>query len=62
VQVMGSVGNTLGELYEAVRWVGEGRIRTVVDRCLRLDQFQDGIDALAAGDLLGCAVLLPDGG
>jgi len=62
VQVMGSVGNTLGELYEAVRWVGEGRIRTVVDRCLRLDQFQDGLDALAAGDLRGRAVLLPDGG
>jgi len=61
-RVMGSVGNTLAELYEAVRLVGEGRIRTVVDCCLDLDRFQEGIDALAAGELVGRAVLRPPGG
>ena len=57
--VMGSVGNTLDELYEAVRLVGEGKIKTVVDRCVRLDRFQEGIDALASGQLIGRAVLTP---
>ncbi len=57
--VMGSVGNTLDELHQAVRWVGEGKIKTVVDRCLSLGLFQEGIDALRNGDLVGRAVLLP---
>lgn len=57
--VAGSVGNTLDELYEAVRWVSEGKIRTVVDRTLSLEQFQEGIDALAAGTLIGRVVLTP---
>lgn len=58
-RVMGSVGNTLDELYEAVRWVSEGKIRTVVDRTLSLERFQEGIDALAAGKLIGRVVLTP---
>ncbi len=57
-RVMGSVGNTLDELHQAVRWVGEGKIRTVIDRCLSLERFQQGIDALADGELVGRAVLL----
>ncbi len=56
-RVMGSVGNTLDELHQAVRLVGEGKIRTVIDRCLSLERFQEGIDALAAGELVGRAVL-----
>ncbi len=57
--VMGSVGNTLDELHEAVRWVGEGKIRTVVDRTLSLEQFQEGIDMLSAGKPIGRVVLMP---
>lgn len=58
-RVMGSVGNTLDELYEAVRWVSQGKIRTVVDRTLGLEGFQEGIDALAAGRPIGRVVLTP---
>ena len=58
-RVLGSVGATLGDLYEAVDLVARGVVRTVVDRTLPLDQFQVGLDALARGDLVGRAVLVP---
>jgi len=57
--VMGSVGNTLGELVRAVELVASGRVQTVVDRTLPLERFQEGIDALARGELIGRAVLTP---
>jgi propanol-preferring alcohol dehydrogenase len=57
--VTGSVGNTLGELIRAVDLVARGRIQTVVDRVLPLGEFQKGLDALAAGQLIGRAVLKP---
>jgi propanol-preferring alcohol dehydrogenase len=57
--VMGSVGNTLGELGRAVELVASGRIQTVVDRVLPLARFQEGIDALAKGELVGRVVLTP---
>jgi len=57
--VMGSVGNTLGELVKAVDLVASGTVRTVVDRVLPLDRFQEGIDALAKGELIGRVVLRP---
>lgn len=57
--VTGSVGNTLGELVRAVELVAEGKIGTVVDRTLPLGEFQQGIDALAKGQLIGRAVLKP---
>jgi propanol-preferring alcohol dehydrogenase len=57
--VTGSVGNTLGELVRAVDLVGRGKIQTVVDRVIPLGEFQKGIDALAAGQLIGRAVLKP---
>lgn len=58
-RVTGSVGNTLEELYEAVRLVGEGKIKTVVDRVLSLGRFQEGIDSLAAGEPVGRIILRP---
>ncbi len=58
-RVMGSVGNTLQELYQAVDLVARGRIETVVDRTLPLERFQAGFDALARGELVGRAVLVP---
>lgn len=57
--VMGSVGNTLDELYQAVDLVRSGKIRTVVDRTLPLSDFQSGFDALEKGELVGRAVLKP---
>jgi propanol-preferring alcohol dehydrogenase len=57
--VTASVGNTLAELREAVDLVATGRVRTVVDRVLPLERFQEGIDALAASHLVGRVVLAP---
>jgi propanol-preferring alcohol dehydrogenase len=57
--VMGSVGNTLAELQQGVDLVARGIVRTVLDRVLPLERFQEGIDALAAGDVIGRVVLEP---
>jgi propanol-preferring alcohol dehydrogenase len=57
--VTGSVGCTLAELRRSVDLVADGRVRTVVDRTLPLERFQEGLDALAAGALVGRAVLSP---
>lgn len=57
--VMGAVGNTLGELVRAVDLVASGRVQTVVDRVLPLEEFQRGVDALARGELIGRVVLKP---
>jgi propanol-preferring alcohol dehydrogenase len=57
--VTASVGNTLAELKLAVDLVAAGRVRTVVDRTLPLERFQEAVDALGAGRLVGRAVLLP---
>ena len=57
--VMGSVGNTLAELVQAVDLVARGRVQTVVDRVLPLAEFQKGVDALARGELIGRVVLKP---
>jgi alcohol dehydrogenase, propanol-preferring len=58
-KVMGAVGATLNELYEAVDLVERGVVRPVVDRTLPLEQFESGIDALERGELVGRAVLVP---
>jgi alcohol dehydrogenase, propanol-preferring len=58
-KVMGSVGNTLSELYEGVQLVGDGKIKTVIDRVLRLDQFQEGINALKNNEPVGRVILTP---
>ncbi len=57
--VMGSVGNTLAELKQAVALVSRGTVTTVVDRTLPLDEFQKGIDALTRSEPVGRVVLLP---
>ena len=58
-QVLGSVGNTLAELEEAVRLVAEGKVRTVVDRVLPLESYAAGLDALRQGSVVGRVVLAP---
>ena len=59
-KVMGAVGATLNDLYEAVDLVERGVVRTVVDRTLPLEQFESGLSALERGELVGRAVLVPD--
>lgn len=58
-RVLGSVGATLGDLYDAVDLVARGVVRTVVDRTLPLGEFQTALDALEGGELVGRAVLVP---
>ena len=58
-KVMGAVGATLNDLYEAVDLVERGVVRTVVDRTLLLEQFESGLSALERGELVGRAVLVP---
>jgi alcohol dehydrogenase, propanol-preferring len=60
-RVMGVVGATLQDLYDAVDLVARGVVRTIVDRTLPLARFQEGMDAMARGELVGKAVLLPAG-
>jgi len=55
------VGATLQDLYEAVDLVARGVVRTVVDRTLPIERFQEGLDAMERGELVGKAVLLPAG-
>lgn len=57
--VTASVGNTLAELEEAVRLVAEGRVRTLVDRVLPLEEWGAGLDALRQGNVVGRIVLRP---
>jgi propanol-preferring alcohol dehydrogenase len=57
--VTASVGNTLAELKQAVELVAAGRVKTVVDRTLPLEKFEEGFTALRDGRLIGRAVLLP---
>jgi propanol-preferring alcohol dehydrogenase len=60
-KVLGSVGATLQELYQAVDLVARGVVKTVVDRTLKLDDFEAGLTALERGELVGRAVLKPNG-
>ena len=57
--VVGSVGATLEDLKEAVKYVGEGKIRTVVDSTIPLNQFQEGLDKIQRCDCVGKIVCLP---
>lgn len=58
-QVMGSVGNTLAELEEAVRMVADGQVRTVVDRVVPLEEYATALEALRQGHVMGRMVLEP---
>lgn len=56
---VGSVGNTLDELNEALQLVASGQVKTEVDRVLPLEEFQAGIEALEQGEVIGRIVLRP---
>ena len=57
--VVGSVGATLEDLKEAVQFVGEGKIRTVVDSIIPLKQFQEGLDKIQKCECVGKIVCFP---
>ena len=57
--VVGSVGATLEDLKEAVKYVGEGKIRTVVDSTISLNEFQTGLDRIKSCDCVVKIVCLP---
>ena len=52
-KMMGAVGATLYELYEAVDLVERGVVRTIVDRALPLEQLGSGLNTLERGELVG---------
>ena len=56
--VVGSVGATLDDLKEAVKYVGEGKIRTIVDSAIPLNEFQVGLDKIKSCDCVGKIVCL----
>jgi propanol-preferring alcohol dehydrogenase len=59
LRVQGSVGATRRDLHEAIELVARGVVRTVVDRTLPLADWERGLRALADGELVGKAVLVP---
>lgn len=58
-QVIGSVGSTLQDLHEAVDLLSRGVFRSTIDMTLPLEQFEEGLAAVEAGQLLGRVVLAP---
>jgi propanol-preferring alcohol dehydrogenase len=58
-EIMGSVGNTLAELEEAIQLVAEGKVRTVIDTVLPLESYADALDALRDSRVAGRIVLQP---
>lgn len=59
-QVMGSVGATLEDLYEAVDLVARGVVRPLVEHTLPLERFQEGLDEMEQGKALGKTVLVTE--
>lgn len=57
--VTASVGNTLEELQEAVRLAAAGEVRPVVARTFPLEQINEALELLRAGELVGRAVIVP---
>ena len=57
IEVVGSRYVARDELERAIRLVADGRVQTVVDRVLPLEQANDAIAALEAGEVAGRVVL-----
>lgn len=57
--IIGSVGATLEDLKEAVRYVGEGKLSTVIDSTLPLGSFQEGLDKIKSCSCVGKIVCVP---
>jgi len=59
--IVGSVGATLEDLQEAVSYVGNGKVRTVIDSTIPLSSFQEGLDKIKSCSCVGKIVCIPDG-
>jgi len=59
IAVLGSVGSTLADLYEAVDLVSRGLLTPVIDRILPLQDFADALEAVEHQALRGRIVLTP---
>lgn len=59
IKVLGSVGSTLQDAYDIVDLVARGAVKSVIDRSLPLDRYEEGLAALEAGATLGRIVLQP---
>jgi propanol-preferring alcohol dehydrogenase len=57
VAIMGSRSSTRGELLEAMALVGQGRVQPVIGAELELDDVNEGLDRLRAGEVIGRAVV-----
>ena len=57
--VIGSVGNTLDELYRAVKLVADGKVKIVIGSVLKLSQFSEGFKSVSDGTAVGKIVLVP---
>ena len=57
--IVGSVGATLQDLQDAVRYVSEGLLSTVVDCTLPLSDFQKGLDKIKSCSCVGKIVCIP---
>lgn len=57
--VVGSVGATLEDLREAVQYAGEGKIKTIVDSTIPLEQFQNGLNKISSCSCVGKVVCVP---
>ena len=58
-QILGSVGATLEDLEEAVEFVEQGKVKTIVDRKVPLTDYQSGLDAIRENQCCGKIVCLP---
>ena len=56
-QILGSVGATLVDLEEAIQYVEQGIITTVIDSCISLSTFQNGLDRMKACKCIGKIVI-----
>jgi len=57
--IIGSVGATLEDLKEAVSYVGEGKVCTVIDSTIPLSCFQQGLDKIKDCSCVGKIVCVP---
>jgi propanol-preferring alcohol dehydrogenase len=59
IAVMGSVGSTLGDLYDAVDLVARGLMTPFIDRTMKLQEFAAALEAVERQTLTGRIVLTP---
>lgn len=59
IAVLGSVGSTLGDLYDAVDLVSRGLLTPFIDRTLPLQDFAEALEAVESQALTGRIVLIP---